>query len=84
MLSQKNNGRNREVVEEFSQFIRIAWENKEKIELVDKKSTKLNSNLRNEIEQLKRRNDFDIEEKVKAAMYESIKENNISRNKIME
>ena len=84
MLSQKNNARNMEVVQEFSQFIKIAWENKDKIESVDKKSTKLISDLRNEIEQLKRRNDFDIEEKVKAVMYESIQESNISRNKIMD
>ena len=84
MLTQKNNARNMEVVQEFSQFIKIAWENKDKIESVDKKSTKLISDLRNEIEQLKRRNDFDIEEKVKAVMYESIQESNISRNKIMD
>ena len=84
MLTQKNNARNMEVVQEFSQSIKIAWENKDKIESVDKKSTKLISDLRNEIEQLKRRNDFDIEEKVKAVMYESIQESNISRNKIMD
>ena len=40
--------------------------------------------MRNDLEQLKRRNDFGIEEKVKEMMYESIKEHNISRNKIME
>ena len=32
MLSQKNNARNMEVVEEFKEFINIAWENKAKIE----------------------------------------------------
>ena len=80
MLSQKNNGRNKEVEQVVSQFIRIAWENKKKFELVDKKSTKLISNLRNEIEQLKSL----IEEKAKEVMYESIQEHNISRNKIME
>ena len=62
----------------------IAWENKKSITQVEKKATKMVSDLRNEYEQLSRRNDFDIEEKVRKVMYESIQEHNISRNKIMD
>ena len=42
------------------------------------------NDLRNDYEQLSRRNEFDIEEKVRQVMYESIKEHNISRNQILE
>ena len=62
----------------------IAWENKKSITQVEKKATKMVSDLRNEYEQLSRRNEFDIEEKVRKVMYESIQEHNISRNKIMD
>ena len=48
----------------------IAWENKKSISQVEKKATKMVSDLRNEYEQLTRRNDLDIEEKVRKVMYE--------------
>ena len=79
-----DSGRNKEIILYLKQVYGIASSNRNQLSVLEKKSAKMVSDLRNEYEQLSRRNEFDIEEKVRQVMYESIKEHNISRNAILE
>ena len=79
-----DSGRFSEIILYLKQVYGIASSNRNQLSLLEKKSTKMVNDLRNEYEQLSRRNEFDIEEKVRQVMYESIKEHNISRNAILE
>ena len=62
----------------------IGWDNERKLNSEGKLLKKMVSDLRNEFEQLKRREANQIEEQVHQSMYEQIKQHNISRNKILE
>ena len=75
-----DSGRFNEIILYLKQVYGIASSNRNQLGVLERKNTKMVNDLRNEYEQLSRRNEFDIEEKVRQVMYESIKEHNISRN----
>ena len=65
-----NTMNNPDLVKSLKDVYGISWENKKMIYLIEKKFTKMMADMLNEYEQVKRREELFIQEKIRQEMYD--------------